>query len=130
MNIIAICIICIAAAVLAKTVSEANRDFAVLISIAAVIVVAFSIIDSMGQVLTKLRSTAIESNISADYILIALKVLGISYVCEVTSSCCRDCGESALASIIDISGRIAMSLICLPLVDRFIDVIKSILELV
>ena len=129
MDILALAAVCIVTAIIAKTVQTTNQDIAIVITIAGVTAVAFSILGTISDVLSEIQGLASVSDISGSYISIVFRVLGICYVCEISSSCCRDCGESALASVIDIAGRVAISVICLPLIKSFIEAIESILEL-
>ncbi|MCD7785209.1 MAG: stage III sporulation AC/AD family protein [Oscillospiraceae bacterium] len=129
MDILAIAALCIVTAIIAKTIQPTNQDIAIVITIAGVAAVAFSIIGTISDVLYEVQNLAGISDISGSYISIVFRVLGICYVCEISSSCCRDCGESSLASIIDIAGRVAVSVICLPLIKTFIQTVESILEL-
>lgn len=129
MDILAIAALCIVTAIIAKTIQPTNQDIAIVITIAGVAAVAFSIIETISDVLYEVQNLAGISEVSSSYISIVFRVLGICYVCEISASCCRDCGESALASVIDIAGRIAVSVICLPLIKSFIQTIESILEL-
>ncbi len=129
MDILAIAALCIVTAIIAKTIQPTNQDIAIVITIAGVAAAAFSIIGTISDVLYEVQNLAGISDVNASYISIVFRVLGICYVCEISSSCCRDCGESALASIIDIAGRVAISFICLPLIKSFIETVESILEL-
>ncbi len=129
MDILAIAALCIVTAIIAKTIQPTNQDIAIVITIAGVAVVAFSIIGTISDVLYEVQHLAGISDVSGSYITVVFRVLGICYVCEISSSCCRDCGESALASMIDIAGKIAVSVICLPLIKSFIEAVESILEL-
>ncbi len=129
MDILAIAALCIVTAIIAKTIQPTNQDIAIVITIAGVAAIAFSIIGTISDVLYEIQSLASISEVNSSYISIVFRVLGICYVCEISSSCCRDCGESALASVIDIAGKIAVSVICLPLIKSFIEAVESILEL-
>lgn len=129
MDIPAIAIVCIAAAVIAKVIQPSSRDLAALLSISAVVVVFLSISSQIYEMVYAIQRTADDSGIDSGYIAIALKALGICYICELAGSSCHDCGETALASVVDISGRIAIAIICLPLIESFINVVKSILEM-
>ncbi|MCD7771704.1 MAG: stage III sporulation AC/AD family protein [Oscillospiraceae bacterium] len=129
MDILAIAALCIVTAIIAKTIQPTNQDIAIVITIAGVAAVAFSIIGTISDVLYEVKNLTGISDVSGSYISIVFRVLGICYVCEISSSCCRDCGESALASVIDIAGRVAVSVICMPLIKNFIETVESILEL-
>lgn len=129
MEIVKIAVICITCAILSSVISPTHREIAAILSIAAVIICAFYIVDSISDVTTKLNLVFDIVGIEKTYISSAFKALGISYVCELSASSCRDSGESALANVIDISGKVAIALICIPLLDKLMEVVKSILEM-
>ncbi len=129
MEIIKIAGICIICAILSSLISQTNKEISVMLSIAAVAICALAIIGSVSDVISGLNSIFKVIGIDTAYLSVSFKALGICYVCELSSSSCRDCGESALASIIDISGKVAISLLCLPLLEKLTDVVKTILEM-
>lgn len=129
MEIIKITGICIICAILSSLISQTNKEISVTLSIAAVAICALVIIGSVSDVISGLNSIFKVIGIDAAYLSVSFKALGICYVCELSSSSCRDCGESALASIIDISGKVAISLLCLPLLEKLTDVVRTILEM-
>lgn len=129
MEIIKIAGICIICAILSSLISQTNKEISVTLSIAAVAICALVIIGSVSDVISGLNSIFKVIGIDTAYLSVSFKALGICYVCELSSSSCRDCGESALASIIDISGKVAISLLCLPLLEKLTDVVRTILEM-
>ena len=128
MEIVKIAAVCLIAAVLAKVIQPTNRDLAALLSISAVIFVAFLAIDGISEVLAGVSGIISDAGINSRYISLAFRALGICYISELCSSSCRDCGETALGSVLDISGRVAISLLCLPLLREFLEVIRKVLE--
>ncbi len=128
MDIFGICVLCLLAAVIAKVIQPTNRDLAALVSISAVIAAAFLAVDGISEVFGGIGGIIGEAGIDSEYIKLAFRALGICYICELSSSSCRDCGETALGSALDISGRVAISLMCLPLLKEFIEVVKTVLE--
>ncbi len=128
MDIIRIAVICLVAAVLAKVIQPTNRDLAALLSISAVIFTAFIAVDGIYQVFGGTERLFGTVGLGGGYLGIAFRALGICYISELCSSSCRDCGETALGSVLDISGRVAVALLCLPLLREFTEAVKSILE--
>ncbi len=129
MEIIKIAGICIICAILSSLISQSNKEISVSLSIAAVAICALIIVGSISDVVSSLNSIFKGMGIDIAYLSVSFKALGICYVCELSSSSCRDCGESALASIIDISGKVAISLLCLPLLEKLMEVVKIVLEM-
>ena len=128
MDILKIAVICLVAAVMAKVIQPTNRDLAALLSISAVIFSAFIAVDGITQVFSGMDSVFSGTGLGSGYLKLAFRALGICYISELCSSSCRDCGETALGSVLDISGRVAVALICLPLLREFTEAVKSVLE--
>lgn len=129
MEILKIAVICVICAVLSCVIKPLHAESSLLLSLGAVVICSFFIIDAISDVKTKLGLLFDMTDISSTYIQAAFKALGICYVCELSSSSCRDSGESALASVIDICGRVSIVIVCIPLLDKLMDVIKSFLEM-
>lgn len=129
MNIIGIAAAGIITAIIACVIKPTNRDLAAALSLTAVVTIGLTVALELGNVYSELRNTLQLGGINSNYLQIAIKALIICYLCELSSSCCRDCGETAIGGVIDISGRIAIAIICLPLLSDFIKVVKNILEL-
>lgn len=128
MNILNIALLCIFTALIAKTVSPVSGEMALLIVIACVIVVAALLCDDLGYILKRITDICEYADISDSALSICIKSLGISYACELCSSCCKDAGQSALCGIVDIAGKLSITVICIPSVLSLIEMIVKILE--
>lgn len=128
MDIVKVSAVCLIAAVLAKVIQPTNRDLAALLSISAVIFSAFAAIDGITEVFSGSDGILGGAGVATGYVRLAFKALGICYLTELCSSSCRDCGETALGAAVDLSGRVAISLLMLPLIRQFIEIIRTVLE--
>ena len=61
------------------------------------------------------------SGSSAENFIFLLKSVGIGYICQFTSDICSDAGESAIASKIELAGRVELLLIALPLATEVVE---------
>ena len=59
---------------------------------------------------------------------ILLKTVGISLAVETTSDICRDAGEGAIASKIELLGKTELLLISIPLLKNILEITKSLME--
>ncbi len=128
MEILKIAAVCLTAAVLAKVIQPTNRDLAALLSISAMIFCAFMAVEGLSRVFSGADGILSYEGVGSGYLHIAFRALGICYICELSSSSCRDCGETALGSVIDISGRAAVALLTLPLLKEFVGIVKTVLS--
>ncbi len=128
MELLKIAGICISCAVIVKLIAQTNKEISAVVSISAVAVCSYIILNSLCEVISNLNTILSFGGLDIGYLNFSFKALGICYVSELASSSCRDCGETALAGIIDISGKVAIALMCIPLLDKLLEVIKTILE--
>ncbi len=66
---------------------------------------------------------------AAEFAAPMLRALGIALICELCAMLCRDLGEGAVAEGVQLFGRIEILLLCLPLVDRVLELAKELLQL-
>ena len=61
------------------------------------------------------------------YSRVLIKTLGIALLTKICSDICRDCGEGTLASGVELCGKIAILLLCIPMIGELMDYAKKIL---
>ena len=65
---------------------------------------------------------------SQNYISLLLKAVGVSLVASTASDVCRDCGETAIASKVELLGKCEILLLSLPLLEEITELITHILQ--
>lgn len=73
--------------------------------------------------LDDIREIFTASGISSVYIELIFKAAALCFITQITCEICRDSGENAIASAVEIWGRTAITLVSIP-------VLKSLLELI
>lgn len=63
-----------------------------------------------------------------EYLKIAVKVLGVCYLSQTGSDICRDCGEAALATQVELVGRIAALTVSLPVLKELLEFSVSLIS--
>ncbi len=58
-----------------------------------------------------------------DWFNLLLKALAVAVACQLTSSLCRDCGESALAEKAELAGKLAILALTLPVVRQLLELL-------
>lgn len=100
-----------------------NAEYSTLLSIGACLFIVSFIIGRLGNVLDSIDRITGYININMEYISILLKMLGISYICEFATNICKDAGYGAIASHIELSGRVTMVVMSLPILFHVIDMV-------
>ena len=100
-----------------------NAEYSTLLSIGACLFIVSFIIGRLGNVLDSIDRITGYININMEYISILLKMLGISYICEFATNICKDAGYGAIASNIELAGRVTMVVMSLPILFHVIDMV-------
>ena len=74
-----------------------------------------------------LNNLANKANINTQFLGILLKITGIAFLTEFAVSICRDSGESAIASKIDLGGKAIVIAMSIPIISALLELIIKIL---
>lgn len=96
------------------------------IVIISVILLAF--IPKISLIFDTLIRLADLGHINDVYFRMIMKIIGLTYIVEFSSSMCADMGESAIASKIELGGKIGILLLSLPIINAFIVLIQSLVR--
>lgn len=107
---------------------EKNRVFAIIVSISGVCIVLGIIAGELSGVINGIIDISEEFNSSLPYIKIMLKVLGITLSAQIVSNICSDNGENALASITELTAKILIIVLLIPLFETLISIISGLVK--
>jgi stage III sporulation protein AD len=107
---------------------EYNKTFALIVSLAGAVLMFASVSDKIYDIINQITdiSSSVESSLS--YIKLMLKVLGIILITQFVSDVCRDNGENALASLTEISAKIVVIAIIMPLFETVISIVSGLVK--
>ena len=124
-TIIKIAAIGIVGAVLAVTVKEYKKEFALFIGIGSGIVIPGLLLESIGRIRDLFAAMITAAGISGEYVAILVKIIIISYICEFAVQFCNDAGEKAIGSKIELAGRILILAASLPIIENLFSLIVN-----
>ena len=90
-------------------------EIALQLSILAGATIFILILSKIKVVIDLLQSLAVQANINSYYLLIVLKIVGVAYLAEFGAQICRDAGEGALATKIEIAAKIGVIVLAIPI---------------
>ena len=101
-----------------------NNECAFYISCLLSILITFFSISVIAPVFEYVKE--LEENIQYSYFSqILFKSTGVCLLCSVACDLCRDCGESAVASKIELAGKCTLITFCLPLIKMVFKYAKT-----
>lgn len=113
----------IIAVIMALSLKSRNPEISGMISVAICIIIIALCIGRIGTIMDTLRRISDYVKIDSAYIVILLKLIGIAYICEFASGISKDAGYSAVASQIELTGKLTMLLVSLPVLMQVIETI-------
>ncbi|HHY94436.1 MAG TPA: stage III sporulation protein AD [Firmicutes bacterium] len=113
------------ATVLIMVLRQQRPEVAVLVSLAAATVILLFLADRIWQAITLLQDLARRAGVRDAYMLVLLKVMGMAYLAELGSQVCRDAGESAMASKVELAGKLAILILAIPVVTAVVNAILT-----
>lgn len=128
MNMIMICGLCITAAVLCKVVEKNTKEFAVVISVGAVVLVTLSVVSKISDITKVIEELFLKADIPEAYGEILFKSVGICYITQLGSDCCKDCGEASLACAVETAGKITVLSLTIPILKAVVVIIEGLLK--
>lgn len=97
------------------------------ISIALCIVIIAYCVSGLKTILEVVRRIADNINIDRAYIVALIKMIGVAYICEFAAGISKDAGYSAVASYVELAGKLTMLLVSLPVLMQVIETISGIM---
>ncbi|HCW80490.1 MAG TPA: stage III sporulation protein AD [Ruminococcaceae bacterium] len=128
MNIIGIAGAAICAAVIAAMLRRYHQEYAILVSITAGTVILFSVFFSISPAIHQISTLLSSAGLSSEYALILFKTIGICFLAQFASDACRDAGENALASNVELAGKLTIIALALPLFEKIAQTAEGLIK--
>ena len=127
MEIIKIVGIALIALIIIILLKQYKPEFAIYASILAGVLILALASDTLSGIIDMIKSISSKTNINNEFLIILIKITGIAILTEFAVSICKDAGESAIASKVDIGGKILIISLSIPIINALIDTIVKIL---
>ncbi|OQR58293.1 stage III sporulation protein AD [Bacillus sp. CDB3] len=85
------------------------------------------LIDQIHAILQMIERVASEAKVSNVYVETLLKIIGIAYIAEFGAQITKDAGQSAIASKIELAGKILILVMAIPILTVVIETILGFL---
>lgn len=102
-----------------------NPQIAMLTAASTGILIFLMLCIPLGNLISLLREMAGRAGVDEDYFGIVLKVIGIAYLAQFGSQLCADAGERAVASKIELAGKVFMMTTAAPVLAGLLEMIMG-----
>lgn len=114
-------------AILCMVVGKQEKDFSLLIAIAACTMIMAAASSYLEPVFTFIQRLEALGNLKSDMLKILTRVLGIGIISEIASMVCTDAGNATLSKTIQLLGSAVILYLSIPMFTSLIDMIEEIL---
>ena len=127
MEIIKIIGIALIALIIIIMLKQYRPEYAVFISILTGILILVLVMDKLTGIVNLIQSIEDKFSINTQFIAILIKITGIAFLSEFAVSICKDSGEAAIASKIELGSKIIIVSMSIPIISSLLEVILKII---
>ena len=125
MEIIKIIGVGLCALIIIIVLKQYKPEFAIQISIVAGIIILFFGISKLTIIIDLLKSLSTKIDLNLTFFSILLKITGIAYLSEFACNICKDAGETAIASKVELVGRILIISLSIPIISTLLETLLN-----
>ena len=126
MELFGIGILALCAVLFAALIQKSNKEYALLVSLGASVVLLLLILDRAGPLFSQIEDMASSGPLEGEAVTLVLRAVGITVVGQIVSRLCKDAGESALSYTVDLASRAAVLAAALPAVGKILEYLGEI----
>ena len=127
MEIIKIIGIGLIALIIIILLKQYKPEFAVYVSLIAGALILMLAIDKLVGIISLLQSLANKASINTEFLTLLIKITGIAFLSEFAVSICKDAGEAAIASKMEIGAKLIIISMSIPIISSLLEIILKIL---
>ena len=127
MEIIQISGIALVAVFIILLLKQYKPEFVVHISIITGILIFSMVVPKISAILELLNNFTDKLGVNSQFFGILLKITGIAYVSEFATNICKDSGETAIASKVELGAKIIIIAMSIPILGTVVETLINIL---
>lgn len=119
----------ILSAVLCVITRQYKPEAALGVSLACGVLIMTAVVTMLAPSVAAISELAAAAGLSGGYSQVLLKALAVCYLTQLASDSCRDAGESAIASKIELAGKAAIAVISLPVFTELAQLVTDLINI-
>ncbi len=127
MNIFTVATVGLIGTFFAVFMRKMGDEYRVCVSVFCVCALLIAIFPYFSHLLAHILSFSKLSGTDTENFMFLLKAVGVGYVSQFSSDICADAGENAIASKIELAGRICILAMTVPVVSSLVEMIGKML---
>lgn len=108
-------------------VRQYKPEFTLYVSLLAGALILVFIMDKISGIIDLLTTLSNKTVINNEFLVLLIKITGIAFLTEFAVSICKDSGESAIASKVDMGGKVIIVSMSIPIISSLLETVVEIL---
>ncbi len=127
MEIVKIIGIGLIALIIIIIVKQYRPEFTIYVSLIAGALILMLVFDKISEVINLLTSLSNKTAINNQFLILLIKITGIAFLTEFAVSICKDAGETAIASKMDMGGKVIIISMSIPIIASLLETVIQVL---
>ena len=115
------------AVIIVIIIKQYKPEFAIYISIITGAIILYMIFGKLQGIINLLQNISSKAGVNSQFLSLLLKITGIAFLAEFAINICKDAGEGAIASKIEIGSKVIIVSMSIPIISSLLDVILKLL---
>ena len=124
MNLMAVSLAAVIVVLIAVKIKELDSGYGIVLSIAGCVMLMYFVVSRFRLIASYIDRLTAYVSVNISYIDVILKMIGIAYISDI----CKDAGCNAMASQVEMAGKITLILLSMPILMGVIDLVVTIVE--
>ena len=108
-------------------IKQYRAEFTIYVSLIAGAIILVLIMDKISAIISLLSSLSSKTAVNNQFLVLLIKITGIAFLTEFATSICKDAGETAIASKVDMGGKVIIISMSIPIIASLLETIVQIL---
>lgn len=127
MDVFAVAIFAIVSCVLSVVIKQYNPEFSLIITILAGTLIFAYILKEFSSVYNQMEYILNLTGQNEENIKLLVKAIGVCFITQLAYDTCNDSGQSAIASKVELTGKLTVLVLALPLFTQLVQLITKII---
>lgn len=114
--------ICLASVLLLILLKQSRPEYAFLLKIAVLLLILLSLFGGISTAIDEFSALWQTLDTDSALLKVMLKALGLALTAQIASDICKDSGENALSSAVELAGKLGIVLMALPVAAQLLEI--------
>ncbi len=128
MEIIKIAGIALTGVISAALLKSINKDISLYVILATSVIILIAVLGEISEIFSFIENIYDDITYGREFFPVIIKVLIIAYITDFTAQLCKDAGEGAIGSKVELAGKVIIFYVAMPILTAILEIIDVLLR--